>query len=111
MAEIEQAGVDERARKTALARTRSQRVYQVQAGVFSDPGQAQSIMVDLTDAGFDSTLVSEDRGGVVLYEVQLAPYEDLDQASDAVEVLQRTYDLEPELRVLQRAEPEEEVEP
>jgi general secretion pathway protein D len=104
MAEIEQSLAAERQRQIDLAQTPDQRVYQVQAGVFSDPDEAQSVMVDLSDGGFDSTLVSQDRGGVVLYEVQLAPFDTLDKASEAVEILERSFDLQPELRVLDRGD-------
>ncbi|MGH0034836.1 MAG: type II secretion system secretin GspD [Myxococcota bacterium] len=101
MAAIEQADHDARRKRLMRAEQDNLRTYQVRAGVWSDPGEAQSVMVDLSDGGFDSTLVSEERGGVVLYEVQLAPYETLDKASEAVAVLQRSFDLEPEVRVIQ----------
>jgi len=101
MAEIEQDKEDTRAAARAEAeRTRGRR-YEVVAGVYSDPNRAQTVMTELTDSGFDSTLVSGEQGGVVLYEIVLAPYESMDKALDTVDVLKRAHSLTPELRVLQ----------
>ncbi|MBW2374027.1 MAG: SPOR domain-containing protein, partial [Deltaproteobacteria bacterium] len=74
--------------------------YLLQAAIFSDPDAAVSKLTDLVDAGYDGNLVSGEVGGVVLYEVQLGPFESLEAAERVAKTLRRSYGLKPTVMLL-----------
>jgi general secretion pathway protein D len=101
MAEIERERA-EREQRTGPTSTAPS--YGVLAGVFRSEDEASSLLTQLLDASYDGTLVSADVGGDVLFEVRLGPFEELDQAEAAADLVRRGFGLSPEV-TLERSEP------
>ena len=74
----------------ALAAREPQPEYYLQAGLFSDEGEAVETLTTLVDLGYDGTLVTSERRGAMLYEVRVGPYDSLDAAQAAIRVLERS---------------------
>jgi Flp pilus assembly secretin CpaC len=100
MLEIEraQAADKEKARAAAASQTVQKR-YLVLAGVFADPGVAQTTLTRLIDAGYEGTLVSSRASGRVMLELRIGPYADLEAAERAAEALRLGYALSPQVMV------------
>jgi general secretion pathway protein D len=80
--------------------------YYLQAGLFTEESRAVEIMTEMVDLGYDGSLLTTQRGGQMLYEVRLGPFESLPDAERATQVLQRGYGLAPS--ILRDAETPEE---
>ncbi len=74
--------------------------YGVRADVFSDPDAASAALTEILDAGYEGTLVSGETDGMLLFEVQVGPFETLEEAEQASEVLQEVFGYSPSLIVL-----------
>jgi general secretion pathway protein D len=74
--------------------------YFLQAGLFGEEAQAMEALTTLIDLGYDGTLISGERGGELLYEVRVGPYDDLDAAQAAIRVLERSQGLAPSVLVV-----------
>ena len=108
MAEILEAQATEEA---AIERQATTPVaYLVRAGVFSDVDTATTTLITLVDAGFDSALVSGESGGIVLHELQIGPFLDLQQAKFASQVLREAHNLSPSITLVEDLESEALVE-
>jgi general secretion pathway protein D len=101
MAEIERMRGEEQARieaeKAAEARPPQ---YFLQAAIFGDADAAAALLTDLIDSGHDGTLIAQESGDSVLYELQLGPYANLQEAELAAGVVRRSHGLSPSVIVL-----------
>jgi general secretion pathway protein D len=77
--------------------------YGVLAAVFRDPDQAQALLTQLVDAGYDGALYAGETHGTVLFEIRLGPWEKLEDAQRAADSIRSAYQLSPEV-VIQPAE-------
>jgi hypothetical protein len=110
MHEIEQQQLETKERARAAAEHAGPR-YLVQAPVAGDENAAMQALTELVDAGFDGTLVSsQTAAGTVLYEIQLGPYDTLDEAQRVGKVVQTAHGL-PSSVMVQPAPEAEEVKP
>ncbi len=73
--------------------------YFLQAGLFTDEDEAVDTLTTLVDLGYDGTLVTGERGGRVLYEVRVGPYQSLPNAEAAIRVLERSTGLMPSILI------------
>jgi cell division protein FtsN len=80
-------------------------LYFLQAGLFTDEDEAVEILTSLVDLGFDGALISGARGGRLLYEVRVGPYEDIEEARKAGRVLERSEGLSPSILIEAPEEP------
>jgi hypothetical protein len=90
-------------------------MYFLQAAIFGDADAAAALLTDLIDSGHDGTLIAQEAGDSVLYELQLGPYASLQEAEAAAGVVRRSHGLSPSVIVLKSdtgggAEPEAETE-
>ncbi|MCP4909022.1 MAG: SPOR domain-containing protein, partial [bacterium] len=69
-------------------------------GPFSNEGEATRMLTRIVDSGYDGTLVSEERDGRLLFELQVGPYIDLEAARQASFVLREVYELDPSMIIL-----------
>jgi len=100
MLEIERSqAADKEKARAAEASQAVQKRYLVLAGVFADPGVAQSTLTRLIDAGYEGTLVSSRASGRVMLELRIGPYQDLEAAERASEALRLGYALSPQVMV------------
>ena len=105
MAEIEQLQADEQARiEAARLAAETAPVYFLQAAIFGDADAATAMLTDLIDSGHDGTLIAEQSGDSVLYELHLGPYETLSQAETTATVVRRSHGLSPTVIVVQSPE-------
>ena len=100
MAEIEGAQAAARAERESVEQA-APAAYLVRAGVFSDAETATKTLTTLVDAGFDGSLVSSESGGVLLYEIQIGPFEDTVGAKHAAQVLREAHDLAPAITLIE----------
>ena len=102
MREIEQQKSEELER-LAAERAAAERapLFYLQAAIFGDADAAAAMLTDLVDSGHDGTLVAQESGDAVLYELQLGPYPSLAQAELAASVVRRSHGLEPTVIVVQ----------
>jgi hypothetical protein len=77
--------------------------YSVMAATFGDEGAAAATLRELIDAGYDGALYTEDRSGMVLYEIRLGPYESLEKAEDVSRLVGTVFGLDPSV-VIDREE-------
>jgi hypothetical protein len=118
MAEIERMRSDEKARLEAEAAAEARSpMYFLQAAIFGDADAAAALLTDLIDSGHDGTLIAQEAGDGVLYELQLGPYASLQEAELAAGVVRRSHGLSPSVVVLKpengdapEAQPEVEAE-
>ncbi len=80
--------------------------YFVQAAILEDEDAAARTLTDLIDSGFDGTLVSTEQSGQVFYQIQIGPYDTLDEANKSGEVVRRQHGLAPSV-IVAPAESEE----
>jgi general secretion pathway protein D len=73
--------------------------YWLQAAILSDPEAASALLTDLIDSGHDGTLVSQESGAGVMYQLQLGPYPSLAEAETHAAVLERSHGLTPTVLV------------
>jgi general secretion pathway protein D len=77
--------------------------YTVLAAVFQDEQAASALMTELVDAGYDGQLVSSETNGVVLMQVRLGPYENLEQAEEVSGTVREAFGVNPSV-VVERPE-------
>ncbi len=58
------------------------------------------MLTDLIDSGHDGTLIAQESGDSVLYELQLGPYPSLAEAELSAAVVRRSHGLSPSVIVL-----------
>ena len=97
--EIETIRADERA-KAAASHQQGPR-YLVQAAALSDADKAAALLTDLIDSGHDGTLVSTPFGDRVVYEIQLGPFETLEQANAVGVAVRKSHNLTPAILVVE----------
>jgi len=81
--------------------------YAVQALVGGDVNKAIDTLQALIDEGYDGTLVSNDVGGSVYFELQIGPYPTIDEANRASRSVQNVHGLEPSVVVVSEEAAEE----
>jgi cell division protein FtsN len=98
MREIEQREREAAERRAGEAQV-PRSVYYLQAGVFRDEAKAVDVLTTLVDLGYDGELQTGEQSGQLVYEVRVGPYEELDEAERAFEVLERSEGLSPSILV------------
>ncbi len=73
--------------------------------MFRDEQEAVELLTELVDAGHEGTLLSGETDGVLLYEIRLGPYDDLEDAQWVTRVLQRSHQLAPTVLIQQPEQP------
>jgi len=86
------------------------RAFTLRVAIFRDERSAEEALTGLLDAGYDGTLVSGESDGGLVYELVVGPYEELEAAQDAAEILADVYDYDPVVGVVE-LEPLGESEP
>ena len=105
MAEIRQRKSEEREQLEAeRSATKTAPIYYLQAAIFGDANAAAVMLTDLIDSGHDGTLIAEEAGDAVLYELHLGPYESLGEAEQSAAVVRRSHGLSPSVVVMQPRE-------
>jgi general secretion pathway protein D len=97
--EIEAVRAEERAK--AAARQGVGPRYLVQAATLTDADKAAALLTDLIDSGHDGTLVSTPQGDRVVYEIQLGPFETLEQANAVGVAVRKSHGLAPAIVVVE----------
>jgi len=82
-------------------------VYAVQALLGSDVDEAIDTLQQLIDAGFDGTLVSNDVGGSVYFELQIGPFPTINAARRASESVHDVHGLQPSVVIVNQEAAEE----
>jgi general secretion pathway protein D len=103
--EIEGLRAEERA-KAAASRGSGPR-YLVQAAALGDADNAAALLTDLIDSGHDGTLVSTPFGDRVVYEIQLGPFETLEQANAVGVAVRKSHNLTPAILVVEAEKKQE----
>jgi len=75
--------------------------YLVQAATLGDADKAAALLTDLIDSGHDGTLVSSPFGDSVVYEIQLGPFETLEQANAVGVAVRKSHNLTPSIVVVE----------
>jgi general secretion pathway protein D len=97
--EIEAIRAEERAK--AAARQIEGPRYLIQAATLGDADKAAALLTDLIDSGHDGTLVSTPVGDSVVYEIQLGPFETLEQANAVGTAVRKSHNLTPAILVVE----------
>lgn len=97
--EIETIRAEERAKAAASLEPGPR--YLVQAATLSDADKAAALLTDLIDSGHDGTLVSSPFGDRVVYEIQLGPFETLEQANSVGVAVRKSHNLTPAIIVVE----------
>ena len=100
MRQIEESRSDEAAKAVADALI-PRPDFRVRAGLFSDERAAAATLTRLIDAGYDGALISSQADGVLLFEIQLGPYGDIEVAQQTFEILRDAYGLDPAITVVE----------
>jgi len=74
--------------------------YAVQAVVGRDAEAAVQSLQELIDEGYDGTLVSNDVGGSVYFDLQIGPFATIEEAQQASELVRDVHGLDPFVVVL-----------
>jgi hypothetical protein len=80
--------------------------FGVLAATYGDEGAAAATLQELIAAGYDGSLVTEDRSGTLLYEVRLGPFATREEAEDAMAHASASLGLSPTLTLEPPAEGE-----
>jgi cell division septation protein DedD len=83
-----------RAEEAALAANRRPG-YGVLAAVYRSEKSATELLTELVDAGYDGAVEAVSNGGVLLYEIRLGPYRELEEAQQASEAIGQSFGLSP----------------
>ena len=81
--------------------------YVAQALLGSDVDQAVDTLQELIDEGYDGTLVSNDVGGSLYFELQIGPFLAIDQAERAAQFMRDVHGLKPSVVVVLEGAAEE----
>jgi general secretion pathway protein D len=105
--EIEaQDAIDRSERETARLAALHAPEFAVQAIVGNDVDDAIHSLQELIDEGYDGTLVSNDVGGSVYFELQIGPFKTIDEAERASEIVEDVHGLEPSVVIVTEEEAE-----
>ena len=74
--------------------------YGLRVNLFDNEDTAAAALMELLDAGYESSLVSHSAGGKLVYELRTGPYDELKAAQDAAEVLTEVYQFTPVVTVI-----------
>jgi cell division septation protein DedD len=96
------AAHERQSEREAFARTQ---LYAVRVATFFDEAKATETLTNLLDAGYDGTLVSNESGGRLVFNVQLGPFDDLEEAERAAKTLDAAYGYAASVTVLRAEEP------
>ncbi len=108
LTEIERIRAEQRAQKAKEGHGEAR--YVLQAAVMGDPDAAAKLLTDLIDSGHDGTLVSTQVGDSVIYEIDLGPYDTVQDANAVGEAVRRSHGLTPSILVLEDEEKEKDKE-
>ncbi|MBW2715029.1 MAG: SPOR domain-containing protein, partial [Deltaproteobacteria bacterium] len=76
--------------------------YAVQALVGREVDEAVNMLQAVIDEGHDGTLVSNDIGGSVYFEMQIGPFQTVSAAERAAELIRDVHGLEPSVVIVQK---------
>ncbi len=107
---LEERAREEEAQKAAQATVVGD-TYSIVARVFAHADEAQELLLELVDAGYEGLLLSSDVDGRTLFEVRIGPYDDLRSVRRNADTLEGAYGLEPRIVVESPAPPGAEIEP
>jgi general secretion pathway protein D len=74
--------------------------YGLRVQIYDDEDAAASALLELLDAGYESSLTSNSAGERLVYELQTGPYDELKTAQAEAEVLAEVYEFTPVVTVL-----------
>ena len=77
--------------------------FSLRAGVYAREEVAMQTLADILDAGHDGALVTTEDSGTLLYEVQVGPFDTVEDAQMASALLRGSLGLEPSVTVLEGA--------
>ncbi len=75
--------------------------YLVRADVYQDADAASEALGEVLDAGYDGALVSQEQAGVVMFEIQVGPYERLEDAVATSSVFRESYGMSAAVMVVE----------
>jgi len=75
--------------------------YGLRVKIYNDEDQAAAALMELLDAGYESSLMSNSAGDRIVYELLTGPYSELKAAKAEAEVLTEIYDFAPVVTVLE----------
>ena len=75
--------------------------YGLRVKIYNDEDQAAAALIELLDAGYESSLMSNSAGDRIVYELLTGPYSELKAAKAEAEVLTEVYDFAPVVTVLE----------
>ena len=84
------ARADRQAEEERQAEASEQR-YAVQVATYLDEREATDALTLLIDAGYDSSLITSDSDGQLVYTVRVGPFSDLWEADRAAQALDAAY--------------------
>jgi len=73
--------------------------YGVLAAVYRSEKSATELLTELVDAGYDGAVEAVSNGGVLLYEIRLGPYTDLEAAQQTADTIGQSFGLSPSVVV------------
>lgn len=92
--ELQNEEARRRAEEEALAGNRGPG-YGVLAAVYRSEKSATDLLTELVDAGYDGSVEAVSSAGVLLYEIRLGPYADLEAAQLAADTIGQSFGLSP----------------
>ena len=100
--ELERQFGEERRRAEEIAGVDANRsAYGLRVKLYDNESDATSALLDLLDAGYEGTLMSDNAGGRVVYELLTGPYTELKAAQAEAEVLTEVYQFNPVVTVVE----------
>ena len=79
--------------------------YGVNVATYVNETEAMATLTDLVDAGYDGNLITSESDGVLVFTLQVGPFDDLWSAQRAAETLDASYGYSSSVTVLRREEP------
>ena len=97
-------------RMEALGASRTSRIenapsYAVRAGLYVSEDAATTALGEILDAGYDAALITTDNRGELIYEIQVGPYDAIDDARTADAMLRGNLGLDPSITIIEADTP------
>ena len=107
MWEIEEERAADEERKLRLAEERataSIQLYAINVATYLDENEATETLTNLVDAGYDGTLNTSESDGMLVFTLQVGPFDDLWSAQRASETLDASYGYTSSVTLLRRGD-------
>jgi len=97
-------------RMEALGASRTSRIenapqYGVRAGLYGAEEAAMTALSEILEAGYDAALITTDNRGQLIYEIEVGPYDAIDDARTADAMLRGTLGLDPSITIIEADAP------